>query len=174
MTALQLAGRYCDLGLAVVPVPFQSKECQLPSWQTTRLSKDDLPQHFNGRKQNIAGVFGSLSGGVVCVDCDWPEAASIARQVLPTTVAYGRKSNPDTHYLVHCPDLSGTVKHKLTGPNKPTDRRSAIVEILADGHQCLLPGSTHPDGEIITWLNKPDSLPIAEMAAVDLKRQVSR
>jgi uncharacterized protein DUF3987/bifunctional DNA primase/polymerase-like protein len=174
MSVLQLAGRYCEMGLAVVPVPFQSKECQLTDWQTTRLSKDDLPQHFNGSPQNIAGVFGSLSGGVVVVDCDWPEAASIASQLLPRTVTYGRDSDRLTHYLVKCPDIVATVKHKLTGPNKPTDRRTAIVEILADGHQCLLPGSTHPDGEQITWAHKPGKTPITELSGVDLQRLVSR
>ncbi len=84
MSVLQQAERYCDLGLAVVPVPFQSKACQLDNWQDTRLSKAELPTHFNGAQQNIAAVCGTLSGGVVILDCDWPEAADIARYVFDT------------------------------------------------------------------------------------------
>ena len=127
MSVLQQAERYLELGLAVVPVPFQSKACQLENWQNTRLSKDELSDHFNGAEQNIAGVFGNLSGGVAVVDCDWPEAAVIARQVLPTTVTYGRASAPYSHFLVKCPELTQTVKHTVRGTQKPADRRKAVI-----------------------------------------------
>jgi uncharacterized protein DUF3987/bifunctional DNA primase/polymerase-like protein len=160
MSVLQQAERYCDLGLAVVPVPFQSKACLLQDWATTRLSKADLPQHFNGAPQNIAAVCGTLSGGVVILDCDWPEAANIARHVFDT-VAYGRDKAPYSHFIFRCPELTQTVKHTVTGPNKPADRRKAVVEVLSDGHQCLLPGSTQPEGDKVRFSRRPSSTPIA-------------
>ena len=82
MSVLQQAERYCDLGLAVVPVTFRSKACQLDNWQVTRLSKADLPNHFNGAPQNIAAVCGALSGGVVILDCDWTYNSPISIVLL--------------------------------------------------------------------------------------------
>ena len=46
MSALQQAQRYWDLGLAVVPVPLQSKQCQLEDWNAARLPREALQKHY--------------------------------------------------------------------------------------------------------------------------------
>ena len=175
-TALELAQKYvADLGLAVVPVPFQSKECVFENWQNTRLSQAELPQHFNGSPQNLAAVFGTLSGGVVAVDCDWPEAAKLARQLLPATVAYGRGSDLHSHYLLKSTGQL-TVNHKLPRQLVPKDRRSAVIEIISDGHQCLMPGSTHPEGEAVRFApeRRPSNTQVAELDSATLQLWVNR
>lgn len=171
ISVLQQAGLYVDMGLAVVPVPHLSKQCRLPDWQRTRLDRDSLPIHFTG-EMNIAAVLGNLSGGVICVDCDWSEAAELASLILPSTLTYGRESCIENHWLIKCPGLTESIKYNINGACKPADRRSSIIEILTDGHQCLLPGSTHPSGERVSFTQPPDSVPMVEVSPEVLKRKV--
>ncbi len=169
--ALTQAERYHDAGLAIVPALHGSKECKLTDWQSRRLSKDELPLHFNGSAQNFAVACGALSGGICVVDCDWPEAAAFAQYLLPHTPAYGRDSDPLSHYLVRCPGIP-TTKHQFAIP----DRRRMVVEILSDKHQCLLPGSQHPSGEPVTFATnrRLSNVAVAEMVPADLQTWVSR
>ena len=169
---LATALRYVERGLAVVPVPFSSKECRYPGWQSERLSEDRLEEQFNGEPKNIAAAFGKLSDDVVVVDCDWPEAAQLAQRLLPRTAMFGRDSSPASHYLIKSP--TETTRH--SPPSNVTERRSCVIEILSTGHLCLLPGSTHPDGELIRFEpgHRLSVCPVAEMDCEDLQRRVSR
>ena len=170
--ALATALRYAELGLAVVPVPYQAKECRYPGWQSARLTDAQIEQHFDVGDINIAAALGGLSGDIVCVDCDWPEAARLARRLLPKTAMYGRASDPASHYLF-------TSQVETTGHNSPSNvdaRRRCVIEILSTGHLCLLPGSMHPSGEPVCFEPgfKLSICPPTEMAAAALLCWVSR
>jgi hypothetical protein len=170
--ALANALRYSNLGLAVVPVPPLSKECHVSGWQRARLDNDQLAQCFADPDSNIAAAFGALSGHVVCVDCDWPEAARLARHLLPRTAMWGRESDPASHFLIK--SKVETTRHKA--PSNVVGRRRCIIEILSTDHLCLLPGSTHPSGEPIRFevAHKLSTCPVAEMEPATLRRWVSR
>jgi hypothetical protein len=58
MSALRAAERYVRAGLAVVPIPHRSKRPVLEGWEALRLTADTLPEHFNGRPQNIGLILG--------------------------------------------------------------------------------------------------------------------
>ena len=58
MSALRAAERYIRAGFAVVPIPHRSKRPVLEGWEALRLTADTLPEHFNGRPQNIGLILG--------------------------------------------------------------------------------------------------------------------
>jgi len=68
VSALRAAERYVQAGFAVVPIPHRSKGPVLNGWEGLRLTTEELPEHFNGRPQNIGLILGSPSGGLVDVD----------------------------------------------------------------------------------------------------------
>jgi hypothetical protein len=78
VSALRAAERYVRAGFCVVPIPHRSKRPVLEGWESLRLTPDELPEHFNGRPQNVGLILGQPSGGLVDVDQDAPEAAKIA------------------------------------------------------------------------------------------------
>jgi hypothetical protein len=71
-----------------------------------RLNENELPQWFSamggahGRLRHNVGILtGEPSGGLVDVDCDAPEAAQAAAELLPPTgLVSGRAGNPASHY----------------------------------------------------------------------------
>ena len=83
------AGQYVERGWSVVPVPHRSKNPGFHSWQQLRLAEADLPEHFNGRPQNIGVLLGEPSGWLIDVDLDHPRAVELAEQFLPPTPAVG-------------------------------------------------------------------------------------
>ena len=83
MSGLRAAERYVRAGFAVVPIPHRSKRPVLEGWEALRLTRDELPEHFNGRPQNVGLILGQPSGGLVDVDLDVPEATKIAGRFLP-------------------------------------------------------------------------------------------
>src|SRR4051794_23956078 len=87
MTPLEAAKAYVRQGCSVIPVPDRSKNPGLPEWQKLRLTESDLPQHFNGRRQNLGLLLGEASGGLVDVDCDTSQAVALAPLILPETHA---------------------------------------------------------------------------------------
>ena len=97
MSALGAAESYVRRGFAVIPVPHGKKGPNLEGWEGLRLSLDELPDHFNGKPQNIGLVLGEPSGGLVDVDLDAEEAAKVAGRFLSPTVTSGRESSPHSH-----------------------------------------------------------------------------
>jgi len=79
-TTLDCALKYLACGWSPVPAPSRSKnpgEAIGKGWQRLRLTEDDLPKYFSNGN-NIGLLLGEPSGGLVDVDCDWAEAASLA------------------------------------------------------------------------------------------------
>jgi hypothetical protein len=90
---------------------------------------------------NIGGLWGKPSKWIVDVDLDCDEVIACAPNLLPETYAYGREERPGSHLLYTCPD-SRTMK--WVDP----ETKETLVELRSTGSQSVLPGSTHPDGDL--------------------------
>jgi hypothetical protein len=143
VSVLRAAQRYVHRGFTVVPIPHAKKGPNLEGWESLRLTVDDLPDHFNGRPQNIGLVLGRPSGGLVDVDHDVSEATKIAGRFLPLTVTSGRESSPHSHWWYISPEVE-TVRYK------DVDGR-VLVELRSTGCQTIVEPSMHPSGERVAW-----------------------
>lgn len=142
LTALEVAKNYQRRGWQPIPIPHGSKNPSLHGWQKIKFSESDLPNHFNGKPQNIGVLLGGKSNGLTDIDLDSPEAVKIADYFLPETKAiFGRAGKPRSHRL-YISDLPKTEKFEY---------RETIVEIRSTGGQTVFPGSTHTSGEAIQW-----------------------
>jgi hypothetical protein len=162
MSVLRVAERYVLADFAVVPIPHRSKAPVLEGWEALRLSADELPEHFNGKPQNIGLILGEPSGGLVDVDLDVPEAAKVAGRFLLPTLTSGRASNPHSHWWYVAPGAR-TVKFKDVDG-------AVLVEVRSTGAQTLVAPSVHPSGERIEWHDA--GLKPAPVAAKGLVSQV--
>src|SRR6516162_319643 len=79
--------RYASRGWSVIPVPHQSKNPGRHGWEQMRLTPETIPQHFNGKPQNIGVLLGEPSGWLIDVDLDHDRAVALAPQYLPPTPA---------------------------------------------------------------------------------------
>jgi hypothetical protein len=143
VSALGAAERYVRRGFAVVPVPHGKKGPTLEGWEEMRLTSDELPEHFNGKPQNIGLVLGEASGGLVDVDLDAEEATKITGRFFPPTVTSGRASSPHSHWWYVSPGAE-TVRYK------DVDGR-VLVELRSTGCQTIVEPSFHPGGERVVW-----------------------
>jgi putative DNA primase/helicase len=154
------ARRYAQRGWSVLPVPHQSKNPGFRGWQELRLSESDLPDHFNGKPQNIGVLLGEPSGWLIDVDLDHPRAVELAQEFLPPTPAvFGRKSKPRSHWLYRASGPVATKKHK-------SKSAGMIVELRSTGAQTVFPPSTHESGEPIIWDDESAEPAIVEPEAL--------
>ena len=131
-------------GWQVIPIPSGAKAPQFKNWQHLRLKECDVPSYFrNG--DNIGALLGQVSGDLVDVDLDAPQALTVANVFLPTTArVHGRQTKLGSHRWYQSLGL-----HQ---PKKFTDINGiCLVEIRSNGQQTLLPPSIHPNGEQLRW-----------------------
>ncbi|MBI4498112.1 MAG: DUF3987 domain-containing protein [Chloroflexi bacterium] len=171
MTApLTIAQDYLARGWQPIPVPHRTKVPVLKGWQELRLTAADLPAHFNGRAVNVGILTGEPSHGLTDIDLDWLEAGAAASWFLPDTGSvFGRKGKRGSHRLYYSTPLPKYVKYE--DPTNSDKEKRCIVEVRADGHQTVFPGSVHPSGEAIAWAQ--DGLP-AHVDGNALRSQVAR
>src|SRR5271169_4286804 len=81
-TPLEYATQYWERGFAPIPIPFKTKRPKLKGWQRMKLEYDELQSHFDEDKQNVGVVLGDMSGGLLDIDLDCPEAIELARTFL--------------------------------------------------------------------------------------------
>src|ERR1035441_67034 len=81
MTPLDAAIAWIQKGYSPVPIPHRSKRPVLKEWEQLEITTDAAPQYFNGNQQNIGVHLGDKYGSAD-VDCDCPEAISVARTLL--------------------------------------------------------------------------------------------
>ncbi len=175
LTALDIAKDYRRRGWQPIPIAHRSKNPNLPGWQNLKLSESDLPNHFNGKPQNIGVLLGVMSKGLTDIDLDSPEAIKIADYFLPKTEAvFGRAGKPRSHRLYYC--SSGKFE-KFNNPflissSDESERKQAcIVELrTGDGLQTVFPSSTHESGEPINWQSDGEPL---EIDVQELRRAVA-
>jgi hypothetical protein len=142
---LEIVNDYIDRGISPVPVPYKAKGPVIEGWQSLRITRTNAAVYFNGGPQNIGGLMGTPSRDLVDVDLDVPEAVKLARHYLPETASmFGRAGNPSSHRLYRSTDIK-------TAEYKDPDDKKQLLELRSTGVQTVLPGSTHPSGEIICW-----------------------
>jgi hypothetical protein len=146
---------YIRRGLAPVPVPYRRKGPTLDNWSKLRIGENEAPRYFNGERQNIGIILGSISGGLNDVDLDCPWAEELAPYLLPPTEsAFGRESKPRAHLLYISEE--GRLVQLVDPENGET-----LVELRRDGgHQTVFPGSVHPSGEPIEWAEDGEAAPV--------------
>lgn len=136
--------RLIEQGFAPVPIPLRKKGPVIKEWQKLRITADTAHQFFDGQPQNIGVLLGDPSNGLVDVDLDAPEAVALADHFLPPTDAvFGRAGKLRSHRLYRVPGLK---TQKFQAPDN-----GMIVEVRSTGCQTVVPPSTHPSGEQITW-----------------------
>jgi hypothetical protein len=170
-TILDLAIQYRKEGWYPVPVPHRTKGPTLTNWPELRLdTPEQLKQHFNGRPQNIGVLLGECSGNLVDTDLDQPECLPFAKWLLPPTRSFGRKTNIDSHWLYRSPTEQRRVQFFVMLPGADGKQREHMfVELRANRHQTVFPGSTHKEsGEPITWTNQR---PLTEIGFDELERK---
>jgi hypothetical protein len=128
-----------SLGIAFVPVDRESKNAYHDDWPNVQFSSE-----FFKPTDNIGGIWGERSGGIVDIDNDAHAACRAARRVFTSGPSWGRAGKRDSHFLVRSPGAkTRKFKNPFTG--------DMIVEIRSTGSQSVLPPSVHPSGERYTW-----------------------
>ena len=140
-TTREAVQRYIDEGFGRPhPIP-RGKKGPLVKWNdpTRRFVLDAFD--VDG---NVGTLLGDDVGGLVDIDLDCPQAVQAAARLLPPTPrVHGRPSVGASHCWYLSP---GTTSEQFKGPDG-----AMLVEIRASAHQTVLPPSTHPGGERLTW-----------------------
>jgi hypothetical protein len=144
-TATVRAARvYLERGWAPTPVGVRSKSPLLSGWPERRLGSGDL-RLFEGR--NVGLLLGSPSRGLTDVDCDWPEAAELAPELLPPTgLVHGRAGSRQSHWWYCSPETRSRV-FRVEG----VAGRGTVVELRSSGLMTVVPPSLHPSGDRLAW-----------------------
>jgi hypothetical protein len=131
-------------GIRVVPVPQGRKGPILPNWPELVLTEGELSEYFSG-DDNLGWITGTVSGNLVDIDLDCPDAVSLAKVFLPKTERiHGRRSRPASHYYYKVLPIIPPIKY--------TDAQGkSLVEIRSERQQTLVPPSIHPSDERLTW-----------------------
>jgi hypothetical protein len=137
------ASRYIELGYAPIPVPAGVKNPNRRGWEQERYTLEDVPRCWNNG-QNIGLLTGSVSGWLVDVDLDVPEAVSIAGRFLEPTRTSGHGEQLDLHWWY-------LAEAARTRDYLDTDGRKKLIELRANGRQTLVAPSLHPDGNEYAW-----------------------
>src|SRR5579872_3202748 len=153
MTPLELAQAHMARGIGpLIRLPYKEKGPKPEGWQNLRHEAADLPRIFNGVPCGMGVILG-VQYGLSDMDLDCMEAVKIAGTYAPETgCIFGRQSKPKSHYFYYCDPTPRSVK--FTDPTADRDK-STLLEIRAltvtgeVGMQTVLPGSTHPSGEVI-------------------------
>jgi Bifunctional DNA primase/polymerase, N-terminal len=142
---------YINHGFAPVPVKFKDK-CPIDKeWPTLRFSEDNIENYFGGKRKNIGILTGRASDGLVDVDIDKNEALRFASRFLPRTrCVFGRESRPKSHWIYRVDDPGSIKQFNLGG---------TIVEVRGNDHLTVFPGSIHPSGEPIEFIDRGDFSP---------------
>ncbi len=155
-TILDVALRYLQEGIAVIPVPFRSKAPVIADWPNIVITVENAPEYFDGPSMNIGAKLGTPSGNLQDIDLDCAETMSLAPHYLPPTRTFGRATKPQSHWIYRAPDLGDQRTRKFSDPVT----KKCMVELRSTGGQTIFPGSVHECGEPIE-----DDVPGAAVAA---------
>lgn len=161
MNAIDTALGLLTMGMRPVRLKPTSKAAVESGWTDIRHDAASVHREF-APADNVGALLGEPSGWVVDVDIDSIEALKHAPQLLPKTLRFGRKSKPTSHYLYRAP---GALNRKWTDAEG-----RVIVELRSTGLQTMMPGSTHPSGEPVEWVDEDE--PIAGIEAHELTHAI--
>jgi hypothetical protein len=149
------------------PIPYRpGAALNRADWVDPSLLIADLEPVFTPGS-GVAIILGSVSGGLVRVGVECPEAVALAPAFLPrTAVADGpRKApHPTGYWYVVNPPVSTA---RFSAP----DGRQVLVEVWGEGSAVPAPPSQPAEGEILEW--KRFARP-AEVSPADLATAVNR
>ena len=158
MNARQAAERHISGGWAIVPVPPGEKGPRIGDWLNKTFTAEDVRPG-----DNLGLKCGAVSGHLVDIDLDAAEAVTLADQMLPPTRRiHGRPSKRRSHRWYR---VEGAKTKRFEHVNG-----DVIVEIRGDGAQTIIPPSTHPSGEAVTWDEHSD---VCTVPAGELRRAVA-
>ena len=157
MNAIDTALGLLAMGMRPVRLKPTSKAAVENGWGDIRHDEESVRREFKPL-DNVGALMGEPSGWVVDVDIDSIEALKHAPGLLPRTRRFGRTSKPTSHYLYRAP---GAVNRNW----KDADGR-VIVELRSTTLQTMMPGSTHPSGEAVEWVDADE--PIVDIEAHEL------
>lgn len=149
MNAIETALELLAMGMRPVRLKPTSKAAVESGWPSIIHGDESVRREFKPL-DNVGALMGAPSEWVVDVDIDSIEALKLAPQLLPKTLRFGRKSNPASHYLYRA---RGAITRKWTD----ADGRM-IVELRSTGCQTMMPGSTHPSGEPVEWVDAGEAI----------------
>jgi len=117
-------------GMHPVPVPFKAKKAVLEGWPDLRMTEAEIPEHFNGKPQNIGVILGI--DGLCDIDLDCVEAIRAAEELLPPTgFVFGRDSRPRSHRLYWLDNGVRSQQFKLSSQR----REAGICLVWSGNHQ---------------------------------------
>ena len=135
-------------------VPYQRE------W-TKGTSRQTIAQQIKtGKADGVGIITGTLSGGIVAIDCDGDSAVRYAAdRGYSGTVGFRSGKPGRCQRLFRIPEQywDGLVNRKVI----PTGEGEQL-EIRWNGCQSVLPPSAHPETEGYQWINIPDDCPIGE------------
>lgn len=140
--------------------PVKGKVPYQRDW-TKGTSRKTISQHITtGKADGVGLITGTISGGIVAIDCDGQSALNHAvAQGFPDTVSFTSGRPGRSQRLFYIPEIywDGLAKRKVI-----TTGAGEQLEIRWNNHQSVLPPSAHPETEGYRWINSPEDCPIAE------------
>lgn len=165
--------------LGIVPLRVNGKAPTANAWQQSTLpAAADVPLQFAGQC-NIGALLGTPSNGITDVDLDWSETELLAPPLLPMpSWAFGRTDDAGQFHLRHILfRCHGAATAHFDAPPAlyPTKKGRRIIEVLSTGKQVVVPPSIHKEtGQQLRWQQAPADMPLLELDADTLHRQVAR
>ena len=146
-----LVQSYLTAGFLPIPVPFKSKQPTIKEWTNLAITADNADQYFNGQPINIGILTGERSRGLVDIDIDDLDALKFADWFLPeSNCSFGRESKPKSHRVYRVTESKS---------REAFESNSMIIEVRGNKHFTLFPGSVHPSGEPIEFVDPTDFTP---------------
>jgi hypothetical protein len=120
------ASKYLSHGWQPIDLPLRSKSPNRIGWQDERPNAPELRRHLRGNPRNLS----VLTGGLLDVDIDAPEALLPADSFLPETQSVpGRANKHRSHRLRHPPgDSCGEVPRST--PSRSRRPESALQQYI--------------------------------------------
>lgn len=161
------ASQYLALGFSVIPIGYPPADAKRPafdavdSWVTyqKRLPEPaELERWFDGMdERNIGIIAGSVSRGLVIIDCDdLATYAALVYRYPELRASLTVRTGKGRHIYTYAPEPVRTSKFELNG---------LTHHIKAEGSYCVAPPSLHASGRRYEWVDVD-----ADPAILDLGR----
>jgi len=156
------AKEYQALGLPIIPC--KGKIPTIKGWTKRGCPTDKtLTSWFNASKtRNIGLVLGGITGNMIAVDGDGPDAMAKLTEILggpsPDTWMF---NTPGGGWRLLFKVAQGVTykKHLISLEGEHSE-----LAFLGDGQQTILPPSIHPNGGVYEWIkgHKPSDIPLSD------------
>lgn len=158
---------YHLLGWEPLALPAHEKRPKGPWKEPRNWTEAKIRQAF-GPVNNVGIALGDRSGGLIDLDFDCPEAATLGRILFRDLPRFGRKSSPYSHRIAYSTVSKTRVPFQLPKElvGASGAERKMILEVRGNKHQTMVPPSVHPGGETVAWHDDPQAAP--ELEAGDL------